>query len=97
MKPGVHERKWEVDSLCYVIRLAHGYWRAGGDPACFDAEWLSAMRLIVKTFKEQQRKTNSGPYSFLRMTLYPKDTAAGGGRGGHYKPNGLICSVFRPS
>jgi meiotically up-regulated gene 157 (Mug157) protein len=25
MKPGVAERKWEIDSLCYVIRLAHGY------------------------------------------------------------------------
>ncbi|MGB9435577.1 MAG: glycoside hydrolase family 125 protein, partial [Candidatus Acidiferrum sp.] len=25
MRPGVAERKWEVDSLCYCIRLAHGY------------------------------------------------------------------------
>ena len=22
MKPGIHERKWEIDSLCYPIRLA---------------------------------------------------------------------------
>ncbi|HLX68580.1 MAG TPA: glycoside hydrolase family 125 protein, partial [Verrucomicrobiae bacterium] len=33
MKPGVHERKWEIDSLCYTIRLAHGYWKATGDVA----------------------------------------------------------------
>ncbi|MEE7566144.1 glycoside hydrolase family 125 protein, partial [Xanthomonas sp. Kuri4-3] len=33
MKPGVGERKWEVDSLCYPIRLAHAYWRASGDTA----------------------------------------------------------------
>jgi meiotically up-regulated gene 157 (Mug157) protein len=97
MRPGVHERKWEIDSLCYVIRLAHGYWRAGGAPSSFDAEWLAAMRLIVQTFKEQQRKTDSGPYSFVRNGDSPVDTAAGTGQGNLAKPNGLICSVFRPS
>src|SRR6185503_10233803 len=25
MKAGVAERKWEIDSLCFPIRLAHGY------------------------------------------------------------------------
>jgi len=24
MKPELHERKWEIDSLCYTVRLAHG-------------------------------------------------------------------------
>ncbi len=36
MFPGVGERKWEVDSLCYTIRLAHGYWKATGSTAPFD-------------------------------------------------------------
>ncbi|RYY36657.1 MAG: metal-independent alpha-mannosidase, partial [Sphingobacteriaceae bacterium] len=27
MKPGLHERKWEIDSLCYPIRLAYQYWK----------------------------------------------------------------------
>lgn len=97
MKPGVHERKWEVDSLCYVIRLAHGYWRAGGNPDCFDAPWLAAMRLIVRTFKEQQRKNDRGPYAFRRHTEWPSDTAAADGYGNPVKPNGMICSMFRPS
>ena len=97
MKPGVHERKWEVDSLCYVIRLAHGYWQAGGDPACFEADWLAAMRVVVHTFREQQRKQNVGPYRFQRATKWASDTAAGAGYGNLPKPNGLICSVFRPS
>ena len=37
--PGVGERKWEVDSLCYTIRLAHGYWKATGSTAPFDYQW----------------------------------------------------------
>ena len=36
MEPGVHERKWEIDSLCYPIRMAHAYWKQTGDKAPFD-------------------------------------------------------------
>ena len=51
MLPGVHERKWEIDSLCYPIRLAHGYWKETGDTSPFDAQWKEAMKLVVKTSK----------------------------------------------
>lgn len=27
MRGGIHERKWEIDSLCYVVRLAYHYWK----------------------------------------------------------------------
>uniref|UniRef100_UPI0018E05606 glycoside hydrolase family 125 protein n=1 Tax=Pedobacter psychrophilus TaxID=1826909 RepID=UPI0018E05606 len=97
MKPWVHERKWEVDSLCYVIRLAYGYWKHSNDVSCFDAEWLKAMRLIVTTFKLEQRKNGKSAYNFKRTTNRPTDTAAGGGAGSPINPVGLICSVFRPS
>lgn len=97
MKPGVHERKWEVDSLCYVIRLAYGYWKQSSDSACFDSTWLKAMKEIVATFKNQQRKNNNGSYNFKRVTNRPHDTAAGNGAGTPINPIGLICSVFRPS
>ena len=30
-RAGVAERKWEIDSLCFPIRLAYGYWQATGD------------------------------------------------------------------
>src|SRR6187431_1536108 len=39
MKPGIHERKWEIDSLCYPVRLAHGYWKETGDISIFDQDW----------------------------------------------------------
>jgi uncharacterized protein len=97
MKPGVHERKWEIDSLCYTVRLAHGYWKLTGDTKPFDESWQQAIAAIYQTFQEQQRKTGNGPYQFRRRTETATDTLPGGGYGRPAKPVGLICSMFRPS
>jgi len=97
MKPGVHERKWEIDSLCYTMRLAYNYWKLTGDAKPFDAEWEKAIKNILKTFKEQQRKTDLGPYRFQRVTGKPTDSLPMEGYGFPVKPTGLICSMFRPS
>jgi len=97
MKPGVAERKWEIDSLCHPIRMAHGYWRVTGDKEPFDEEWRAAMALVVKTFREQQRRGAPGPYRFQRSSEIPNDTLAGDGYGSPTRPVGLIHSMFRPS
>jgi uncharacterized protein len=97
MKPELHERKWEIDSLCYPIRLAHGYWKTSGDGSVFDERWKESIRLVIKTFKEQQRKTSRGPYEFQRVTTRWTDTLTMGGYGMPTKKVGLIHSMFRPS
>jgi len=97
MKPELHERKWEVDSLCYPVRLAYNYWKISGDSSFFDAQWQGAGKLILDTFKTQQRKKGLGPYHFQRRTEVASDTAPNGGYGNPIKPVGLICSIFRPS
>lgn len=97
MQPGIHERKWEIDSLCYPVRLAYRYWKITGDSTPFDAKWKQSIQLILQTFKEQQRKTGDGPYSFERTTSWATDGVAMGGYGYPVKPVGLICSTFRPS
>ena len=38
MKPELHERKWEIDSLCYPIRLAYQYWKVTGDTSIYLAK-----------------------------------------------------------
>ena len=93
----LHERKWEIDSLCYPIRLAHRYWKLTGDTAPFDDRWHEAMKLVVKTFREQQRKEGLGPYSFQRDCDRPTDSQINNGWGAPVKPVGLIVSAFRPS
>lgn len=97
MKPELHERKWEIDSLCYPIRLAYGYWKTTNDISVFDNDWKSAMKLVFKTFKEQQRKEGQGPYRFMRETTWSLDSLPLNGYGNPVNPVGLIVSSFRPS
>ena len=97
LTPELCERKWEIDSLCYPVRLAHLYWTTTGDTSCFHADWLRASRLIVQTFREQQRLNGPGPYRFQRTTDNPIDTPPFNGLGNPARPVGLIHSAFRPS
>lgn len=94
---GVGERKWEVDSLSYTIRLAHGYWQSTGDVRPFDAQWKAAARSILRTFREQQRKNGPGTYTFQRNSAVPYDTVPLDGFGNPARPVGMIFSMFRPS
>ena len=95
--PWVFERKWEIDSHCYPIRLAHHYWKTTGDASVFDRTWVEAMRAVLRTLREQQMKEGPGDYTFLRVTDRQLDTRCHVGRGNPVKPVGLIASAFRPS
>ena len=97
MKLELHERKYEIDSLCYPIRLAYYYWLVTGDASIFGDEWLQAIANVLKTFKEQQRKEGVGPYKFRRKTDRQFDTLSNDGLGAPVNPVGLIVSSFRPS
>ena len=97
LKQGVGERKWEVDSLCYPMRLAHGYWKYTGDTAPFDQTWAAAMRLAVATFRVQQRRHGDGPYHFQRTSNVSTEMLPNAGYGNPVRSIGLIASGFRPS
>ena len=97
MKKELHERKWEIDSLCYPIRLAYHYWKEVGDTSVFDNKWEQAMEAVYRTFREQQRKDSLGPYRFSRVTDRQGDTLLNDGWGSPVNPVGLIVSSFRPS
>ena len=95
--PYVFERKWEIDSHCYPIRLAYEYWKTSGDTSVFGETWVEAMGKILATLKEQQRKEGLGSYVFLRTTDRQLDTKCVVGQGNPVNPVGLIASAFRPS
>ena len=93
----LHERKWEIDSLCYPIRIAYRYWQLTGDASVFTDTWHKAMELVLRTFREQQRKDGRGPYSFYRECDKATDSNINNGFGAPVRPVGLIFSAFRPS
>jgi len=100
MKPGVHERKYELDSLASVLRLATGYYEVTGDSSPFDDEFLQAVRLIVDTIRYEQAGTPEQihpRYSFGRTTANATDTLGCGGHGNPCKRTGMSRSPFRPS
>ena len=59
MKKELHERKWEIDSLCYPIRLAYHFWKKTGDISPFDADWDKAIRTFTKLLSNNSVRTTS--------------------------------------
>lgn len=97
MRPGVFERKYELDSPCYPIRLAHAYWKATGDASVFDSLWIGAITNVVRIMREQQRTDGTTPYKFMRTTHAMHDTQSNYGLGHPARPCGMVVSSFRPS
>ncbi len=97
MTPDIHERKWEIDSLCYPIRLAYEYWKTTGDDSIFDENWIAAINKVLDTLTDQQRKDSIGKYRFQRRTERALDTLNNNGYGAPVNGCGLIVSSFRPS
>lgn len=95
--PGVHERKWELDSLTYFLRLSHGYWQACGDTSPFDATWQDAVRTVLATIRTEQNvgdDPSRSPYWFERVTGDIKGSHSCRARS---LDCGLVRCSFRPS
>ncbi len=101
MKAGVHERKYELDSLASVLRLAAGYFAATGDGEPFDADFLAAFAVIVRTIRQEQAGSAEQAYplaySFQRTTQSGTETLALEGLGNPFRRCGMSRAPFRPS
>lgn len=89
----MHERKWELDSICYPLRLTYTYWQYSKNTNIFNASWLKAAKLIGHTM-QQQRKHTETDYTFQRNTAVATDTLADNGLGNPVKPIGLMPLSF---
>jgi uncharacterized protein len=97
MRPGVHERKWEPDSLMAFLRLSAGYWQVSRSIRPFDAAWRGALQVALRTLRTEQRFGGGSSYRFHRPDGDPTDHVPRGGLGAQTRPNGMVHGAFRPS
>lgn len=97
--PWVWERKYELDSLAYIMQIAHLYYEKTGDGSIFDQDFLRVLELVVdQIILEQDHFGNNSPYYFERPKAWaPTDTLRGGKHGTPVGVTGMSWSGFRPS
>ncbi|MBQ8160994.1 MAG: glycoside hydrolase family 125 protein [Clostridia bacterium] len=93
----IWERKYEIDSLCYPIRLAHAFWKATGDTTWMDDLFMRAVQTILFTWETEQHHGTRSPYYFERSDCPPSDTLPREGKGQIVGDTGMTWSGFRPS
>ena len=96
--PWIHERKYEVDSLCYPIRILYLYMKSSGNKKLVADELEAVAKIILDVFETEQHHMEKSPYRFTRPDPNaPWDTIYNNGMGSPVGYTGMTWSGFRPS
>lgn len=95
--PWVWERKYEIDSLCFPVRLIYKYWKKSNDTSFFNDTIKNVFEIIIDLWKTEQHHFEKSDYSFQRLNCAPSDTLTNNGLGDKVAYTGMTWSGFRPS
>lgn len=96
-RPWLWERKYEIDSLCYPIRLAYAFWKMTGEYEVFQENFKLAALRILDVWEKEQHHMEKSDYFFERDDCPPSDTLTNNGKGAPVAYTGMTWSGFRPS
>lgn len=80
---------YELDSLCYHIRLSYSWWKRSKRSEVFDRQWLHGISIIIQVMIIEQHHSQVSPY---RYTELPNNYL-----GTPVAYTGMTWSAFRPS
>lgn len=96
--PWVWEQKYEVDSLCYPVRLLYYYYQRTNDAETVKELLPGASKIVLSQWKCEQNHMENSKYRFTRPNPgKPWSTIYNDGMGAPVNYTGMTWSGFRPS
>ena len=80
---------YELDSLCYFLRLSYTWWKQTQRADAFDRQWLLAVSIIVQVMVVEQHHSEISPYRYTEL--------GNNYQGSRVSYTGMTWSAFRPS
>lgn len=80
---------YELDSLCYHLRLSYSWWKASSRRDAFNERWLIGVKIIIQLFIVEQHHSQVSPYRYTELENHF--------RGPPVAYTGMTWSAFRPS
>ncbi|CAF0991309.1 unnamed protein product [Rotaria sordida] len=80
---------YELDSLCYHIRLSYSWWKQSQRINVFNHQWLTAISIIIQIMIIEQHHSQISPYRYTELD--------NNHQGSTVNYTGMTWSAFRPS